>query len=101
MTIVAVDWEVKHQSQPNNHNACQKYIGAFCNTFDLHLEISYKKADFGSSFEWPFKTYFTVVAFHAISKCASTQDFGSYLEWAKASNYTPVLAYQEGLRSKY
>ena len=46
--------------------------------------LSVSKTNFWSSFGWPLKTYFTVVAFHAISKCASTQDFGTYLVLGKS-----------------
>ena len=36
-------------------------IGAFCNTFDLHLAIiRLPKTNFGLLFEWPLKILFTV-----------------------------------------
>ena len=36
-------------------------MGAFCNTFDLHLVIiNLMKTIFGVLFEWPLKTGFTV-----------------------------------------
>ena len=36
-------------------------LGAFCNTFDLHEEITgLENPIFGLLFEWPFKTGFTL-----------------------------------------
>ena len=36
-------------------------LGAFCNTFDLHLVIIGHEKQFGLLFEWPLKTDFAVV----------------------------------------
>ena len=58
-------------------------LGAFCNTFDLHLAIIGLKTNFGLLFEWLLKTGFTVTKKKAEVKL-----------WCLHSVLHPILIYQ-------
>ena len=55
-------------------------LGAFCNTFDLHLVIIGLENQFGLLFHWPFKTGFTV---HNLLSCMFKQRNNIYTLNAK------------------